>query len=79
MLKLDLILQIKCYQNKAEAYNLGQKAGGKFTKLSKIHFSMECLQLTFCNFLPKNVKIWLFVGRLGTTKPKHFRDFLEIY
>ena len=35
-------------------------------KLSKIGFSMECFTADFCEFLPKNVKIWLLVGRLGT-------------
>ena len=37
--------------------NLGQKVGDKFTKLSKTGFSMNCLQLIFCNFLTKNAKI----------------------
>ena len=43
-------------------YNLGQKIGDKFTKLSKLGFSMNVLQLTFCNFLPKIVKIWPLGG-----------------
>ena len=57
-------------------YNLGQKIGDKFTKLSKIGFSMKCVAT---DFLPRYVKFWLFGGGLGTPiKPKHFRDFLEI-
>ena len=35
-------------------------------KLGKIGFSMECFRLFFCNFLSKNIKIWLLGGRLGT-------------
>ena len=63
-----------------EIHNLGEKVGDKFTKLSKLGFSMEFLRLTFCNFLPKNVKILFLVGRLGTPhQTKHFRDFLEIF
>ena len=47
-------------------YNLGQKVGDKFTKLSKIGFFMECFTADFLQFLSKNVKILLFGGRLGT-------------
>ena len=47
-------------------YNLGQKFGDKFTKLSKIGFFMECFTADFLQFLSKKVKIWLFGGRLGT-------------
>ena len=39
--------------------NLGHKVGGKFRKLSKISFSMECFTADFLQLLPKNVKIWL--------------------
>ena len=46
--------------------NLGQKVGDKLTKLSKIGFSMEWFKADFLQFFTKNVKIWLFVGRLGT-------------
>ena len=48
--------------------NLGQKVGDKFTKLSKIGFSMECF--TEFDFW---VDDWEF-----TIKSKYFRDFLEI-
>ena len=55
--------QIRNFSNqpetKRETYNLEQKAVNKFTKLSKVGFSTECFTLTFCDFLPKNVKIWL--------------------
>ena len=54
------------FQNRNLTYNLGQKVGDKLTKLSKIGFSMECFTADFCDFLQKNVKIWLSVGRLGT-------------
>ena len=44
-------------------YNLGQKIGDKFTKLSKIGFSMKCVK---ADFLPRYVKFWLLGGGLGT-------------
>ena len=34
-------------------YNLGQKVGEKFTKLSKIVFSMECFTVAFLQFFTK--------------------------
>ena len=34
-------------------YNLGQKVGDKFTKLSKIRFSMECFTADFLQFFTK--------------------------
>ena len=46
--------------------NLGQKVGYKFTKLSKLIFFWNVLQLIFCEFLTKNVKIWFLGGQLGT-------------
>ena len=36
------------------------------TKLSKVGFSVECFTADILQFLPKNVTIWLLVGRLGT-------------
>ena len=42
-------LEIKIY--------CGQKAVDKFTKLSMIGFSMECVTAEFLQFLKKNVKI----------------------
>ena len=48
--------------------NLGQKVGDKFTKLSKIGFSMEC----FTEF-----GFWGDDWELAV-KSKYFRDFLEI-
>ena len=34
-------------------YNVGQKVGDKFTKLSKIDFSMECFTVDFLQFFAK--------------------------
>ena len=34
-------------------YNLGQKVGDKFTKLSKISFSTECFTADFLQFFTK--------------------------
>ena len=47
-------------------YNLGQKIVDKFTKLSKICFSMECLTADFSRFSYANVKTCLLRDRLGT-------------
>ena len=44
----------------ASCYNLGQWIADKFTKLSKIVFSMVCFT---------NVKVCLLAGRLGTRHP----------
>ena len=52
--------------NSVSSDNLEQSVVDKFTKLSQIGFSMKRLQLIFCNFLRKSVKIWLLGGRLGT-------------
>ena len=46
--------------------NLGQKVGGKFTKLTQISFFRECFTADFLHFLAKSVKFWLLGGRLGT-------------
>ena len=60
-------------------HNLGEEVGDKLSKLSKIGFEWS-RELTFGNFLPKNVKIWLLVGRLGTRhqNPSISGIFLEI-
>ena len=34
-------------------YNLGHKVGDKFTKLSKLGFSMECFTADFLQFFAK--------------------------
>ena len=47
-------------------YNLGQGVGDKFTKLSKIGFSMDCFMADFLRLFTETVKIWFFGGRLGT-------------
>ena len=41
-------------------YNLGQKIGDKFTKLSKIGFSMECITAEFLQFFSKIHQILAF-------------------
>ena len=37
--------------------NFGENVGDKFTKLSKTGYLWNVLQLIFCNFLAKNIKI----------------------
>ena len=49
-------------------FNLGQKVKDKFTKLSKRGCSMECFTAGFLRVLPKNVKIWILGGLLGTRR-----------
>ena len=40
---------------------------------------MNVLQLIFCDFLPKNVKVWLLVGWLGTPyQIQAFQGFSEV-
>ena len=76
MILLSLRLQhkvvIKCGVKNLEfcifctqTYNLAQKIVDKFTKLSKICFSMECFSDTFSVFR-LDVKICLLGERLGT-------------
>ena len=43
-------------------YNLGQGIVDKFTKLSKIGFSMECLRADFSQFSCANIEICLLSG-----------------
>ena len=45
---------------------LEKNVGDKFLKLRKICFYMKCFTMIFFNFLIKNIKIWLLVGRLST-------------
>ena len=61
-------------------YNLEQKIGGKFTKLCKIGFSMECFTADLLQFFcQKTSKFCFWVdGWVLAIKPKNFRDFLEI-
>ena len=47
-------------------YNLGQNIVDKFTKLSKIGFSMERFTADFLQFSNATVKIYLLGGRLDT-------------
>ena len=54
-----LLARKLCTTTKTDCYNLGQRVRDKFTKLSKISFSMECFTADFLQLLPKNVKIWL--------------------
>ena len=41
------------FQKQSLLYNLGQKVGDKFTKFSKIGFSMECFTADFLQFFTK--------------------------
>ena len=55
------------YQRKSvSSNNLGKKVEDKFTNLTEIGFSMECLTVDFLQFLQKNVKVWPLGGRLDT-------------
>ena len=42
-----------CLRGVFRTLNLGQKVGDKFTKLSKIGFSMECFTADFLQFFTK--------------------------
>ena len=60
-------------------YNLGHKVGDKFTKLSKLGFSMECFTADFLQFFAKKRQNVAFGWTVGyQIKSTHFRDFLEI-
>ena len=61
-------------------YILGRKAGDKFTKLSKIGFSMECFTADFfAIFYRKTSKFGFWVDSwVLAIKSKRFGDFLEI-
>ena len=62
------------YMYKCATYNLGQKAVDKFTKLSKISFSVERFRAVLRVFI-RNFKICLLGSRLGT--PHQIRAFQE--
>ena len=47
-------------------YNLGQNMVDKFTKLSKINFSMGCFTADILQFPNTTVKSYLLGDRLGT-------------
>ena len=59
----------------AKSYNLGQKVGDKFTKLSKIGFSMECFTADFQNlafgwtpgYSPSNPRLRSFGNSWGNS------------
>ena len=51
--KVSCFHQILSFKELENAYNLGQKVGDKFTKLSKIGFSMECFAADFLQFFTK--------------------------
>ena len=61
-------------------YNLRQKAGDKFTKLSQIGFSMKCFTADFLRFFTKKAsKVGFSVySWVLAIKSKYFRDFSEI-
>ena len=45
---------------------LNERLETNLQNYAKEVFLWSVLQLAFRNFLPKNLKIWLFSGRLGT-------------
>ena len=60
-------------------YNLRQNIVDKFTKISKLGFSMECLAADFLHFYGTALSICLFGVQLGTPlRLPAFQDFLEI-
>ena len=60
-------------------YNLGQNIVDKFTKISKINFSMEYFIVDLLQCSSKTVKIYLWeVGWKLTINFKHFKDFRKI-
>ena len=60
-------------------FNLGQNIVDKFTKLSKINFSIEYFTAHFSQFSSAIDRICLLGDRLGITiNSKHFKDFLKI-
>ena len=60
-------------------HNSGQKVGDKFTKLSKIGFSMESFTAHFLHFFTKNCQNFEFKvdGWILAIKFKHFKDFFK--
>ena len=50
-------------------YNLGQKVGDKFTKLSKIGFSMECFTADLLQFFTKKRQNLAFGWNAGYSPP----------
>ena len=60
------------------AGNLGPNIVDKFTKLSKIGFSMECfLQFSLVGQMSKFAKVCLLIGHLLAFNPKHVGIFLK--
>ena len=62
-------------------YNFGQKVVDKFTKLTKIGFSIEWFTADFSRFSSANVKKCFSGGRLGTRYQiqafqRFFKNFL---
>ena len=60
-------------------HNLGQKVGDKFTKLSKIGFSMECFTADFYRFFTKKRQNLAFGWTAGysPSKPSITEIFLK--
>ena len=60
-------------------YNLGQRAGEKFTKLGKIGFSMECFTANFLRFFTKKHQnlVLGWTTRYLRSKPSILEIFLK--
>ena len=62
-----------------QIYNLKQKIGDKFTRLSKTGFSMECFTVDFFQFFTKNRQNLGFGWKAGysPSNPSNLRIFLK--
>ena len=60
-------------------YNLGQRVGDKFTKLSKIGFSMKCFTADFLEFFTKKRQNLAFgwTGGYSQSNPRISGIFLK--
>ena len=59
-----------------EIHNLGEKVGDKFTKLSKLSFSMECFTADFLQFFTKERQNFVFSRTAGDSPSNQaFRGF----
>ena len=63
----------------SQVYNLEQRVGDKLTKLSKIHFSMECFTADFLGFFTKKRQNLVFGWTAGysPSNPSNSGIFLK--
>ena len=67
-----------CIQTLNFIYKIGQNVVDKFTKLSKMFFSMEYFKADFGDFLAQLSKFAFRMARwVLTIKCRHFKDFQE--